>query len=119
MRRVVQDGHTPRHLHEYHALLKNPQQFQYKEYSSESGELNPFLHLMMHLTMEEQISINQPPGIANLFKRLTRHYHNEHDALHRMMDAWVKCCGKRSAMARGRTQKFILHAWKIFKRPKS
>jgi hypothetical protein len=71
---------------EYHALLENPQQYQQKDYKQENGEANPFLHLMMHLTMEEQISIDQPPGIRAHFQRLSTHYKSEHDALHRMME---------------------------------
>ena len=71
---------------EYHAMLENPQQNQSKDYTPESGEPNPFLHLMMHLTIEEQISIDQPPGIRAHFNRLTQHYQSEHDAQHKMME---------------------------------
>ena len=71
---------------EYHALLENPQQFQQKDFKPESGEANPFLHLMMHLTMEEQISIDQPPGIRAHYNLLTAHYQSEHDAQHKMME---------------------------------
>jgi len=41
---------------------------------------------MMHLTIEEQISIDQPAGIRAHFVRLTRQYESEHDAQHRMME---------------------------------
>jgi len=71
---------------EYHAMLENPQQNQSKDYSPEAGETNPFLHLMMHLTIEEQVSIGQPQGIREHFSRLTEHYQSEHDAQHKMME---------------------------------
>ncbi len=71
---------------EYQALLENPQQTQHKDYTPENGEPNPFLHLMMHLTMEEQISIDQPPGIRAHYQRLSTHYQSEHDAQHKMME---------------------------------
>ena len=71
---------------EYHGLLHNPAKFKDKDYAAESGEPNPFLHLMMHLTMQEQISIDQPPGIRAHLQRLTAHYQSEHDALHKMME---------------------------------
>src|SRR3989337_992500 len=45
---------------EYHAVLENPERHQDQDYLPEQGAANPFLHLMMHLTIEEQISINQP-----------------------------------------------------------
>ena len=71
---------------EYFAVLENPQQSQEKEYLPEHGATNPFLHLMMHLTIEEQISIDQPAGIRAQFVRLTQKLESEHDAQHRMME---------------------------------
>jgi hypothetical protein len=41
---------------------------------------------MMHLTIEEQISIDQPTGIRAHFVRLTHQFESEHDAQHRMME---------------------------------
>jgi len=71
---------------EYFAVLENPNQYQEKDYLPEHGATNPFLHLMMHLTIEEQISIDQPPGIRAHFVRLTRKMESEHDAQHHMME---------------------------------
>ena len=71
---------------EYHAVLENPRQHQERDYLPEQGAANPFLHLMMHLTIEEQISIGQPPGIRAHFARLTQKLESEHDAQHRMME---------------------------------
>jgi len=71
---------------EYFSVLEDPQQYQDKDYQPEQGTTNPFLHLMMHLTIEEQISIDQPPGIREHFARLTRKLDSEHEAQHRMME---------------------------------
>ena len=71
---------------EYHGLLADPDRYQDKDYAPEQGATNPFLHLMMHLTIEEQISIGQPHGIRAHFQRLAAHYQSEHDAQHRMME---------------------------------
>jgi len=71
---------------EYFSVLEDPQQYQDKDYQPEQGTTNPFLHLMMHLTIEEQISIDQPPGIRAHFARLTRKLDSEHEAQHRMME---------------------------------
>lgn len=71
---------------EYHDLLGQPDAYLDKDYTPESGDTNPFLHLMMHLTIEEQISIDQPPGIRAHFTRLTHKFESEHDAQHRMME---------------------------------
>lgn len=71
---------------EYHAILASPEQHLERDYLQEQVTANPFLHLMMHLTIEEQISIDQPPGIRAHFARLTHQYESEHDAQHRMME---------------------------------
>ncbi|MBI5437601.1 MAG: DUF1841 family protein [Nitrosomonadales bacterium] len=70
----------------YHAVLENPERHQDKDYLPEHGTTNPFLHLMMHLAIEEQISTDQPAGIRAHFVRLTQQYGSEHDAQHRMME---------------------------------
>lgn len=71
---------------EYHALLDDPDNHQDKDFAPDGNVVNPFLHLMMHLTIEEQISIGQPAGIREQFSRLTRKYQSEHEAQHAMMD---------------------------------
>lgn len=86
---------------EYFSVLENSQQYQEKDYSPEQGATNPFLHLMMHLTIEEQISIDQPAGIRAHFVRLTQRLESEHEAQHRMME----CLGEMIWQAqRNRTQ---------------
>ena len=57
---------------EYFAVLEDPERHQEQDYQPEQGATNPFLHLMMHLTIEEQISIDQPAGIRAHFVRLTQ-----------------------------------------------
>ncbi|WP_035382745.1 DUF1841 family protein [Ferriphaselus sp. R-1] len=71
---------------EYHDLLGDPERFLDQDYQPEQGGTNPFLHLMMHLTIEEQISIGQPHGVREQFARLTQKYESEHEAQHAMMD---------------------------------
>ncbi len=71
---------------EYFAVLEAPQRHLEQDYQPEQGATNPFLHLMMHLTIEEQISIDQPKGIRSHFVRLSQQLQSEHDAQHRMME---------------------------------
>ena len=71
---------------EYFAILEDPERHQHQDYSPELGATNPFLHLMMHLTIEEQISIDQPAGIRAHFVRLTQKLESEHEAQHRIME---------------------------------
>ena len=75
------------HLHtEYHAILDNPEHYKQVAYYPELGETNPFLHMSLHLSILEQISINQPIGIATIYAQLMQKYQNEHDALHDVLD---------------------------------
>lgn len=71
---------------EYHALLSNPDAIA-QDWTPESGEMNPFLHLSLHLAIEEQLSIDQPPGIRAAFgTRLARHGGDRHAALHDLLE---------------------------------
>lgn len=54
---------------EYHALLLDPEALA-QEWTPESGQMNPFLHLSLHLAIHEQVSIDQPPGIRAAFEQL-------------------------------------------------
>ncbi|WP_415036381.1 DUF1841 family protein [Azonexus sp.] len=62
---------------EYHKLLAHPDLAMQQEWRPEGGQMNPFLHLSLHLAIHEQISIDQPPGIraafAALCERMERH----------------------------------------------
>lgn len=71
---------------EFHDVLSDPVRYQDQDYLPEHGTTNPFLHLMMHLSIEEQISIDQPAGIRAQFTRLTRKFESEHKAQHAMME---------------------------------
>lgn len=56
------------------------------DYSVERGQANPFLHLSMHLSIAEQVSIDQPPGIRAAFLRLAQRLGSEHEAHHEIME---------------------------------
>jgi len=55
---------------EYHALLADTDGALDKEWTPEDGQMNPFLHLSLHLAIHEQVSIDQPPGIRAAFETL-------------------------------------------------
>jgi hypothetical protein len=71
---------------EYHAVLDDPQRHRDRDWKPEGGETNPFLHLSMHLAIEEQLSIDQPPGIRAAVQALARRRDSEHEARHDVMD---------------------------------
>lgn len=71
---------------EYHRVLESPDEFLDKDFPPEFGDVNPFLHLSMHLAIAEQLAIDQPPGIAVAFQRLKTKLASDHEARHTIMD---------------------------------
>src|SRR5436190_15469534 len=68
---------------EYHAVLDDEARYCEKDYVDET---NPFLHMSLHLALEEQLSIDQPPGIAGRFAALLERTGERHDALHEAIE---------------------------------
>lgn len=71
---------------EYHTILDKPEQYKQRSYFPEQGETNPFLHMSLHLSILEQISINQPPGITDTYTKLKNKHQSEHSAQHDILD---------------------------------
>ena len=74
---------------EYHAIVEDPDAID-RDFTPEDGAINPFLHLSLHLAIEEQLSINQPPGIRAAFDAACERRGDRHAALH---DA-LECLGE-------------------------
>ena len=55
-------------------------------FEAREGEANPFLHLSMHLSIAEQVSIDQPAGIRAAVESLTARLGSAHDAHHEVME---------------------------------
>jgi hypothetical protein len=72
---------------EYDKLLADPDKAIAADFAPERGESNPFLHLAMHLSIAEQISIDQPKGVRDAFIALSHKLDSEHEAHHIMMEA--------------------------------
>lgn len=71
---------------EYHALLEQPEQHQDRTGAPEPGQSNPFLHMGLHIALHEQLAIDQPPGVRDLYRRIRLHSADDHAAEHRAMD---------------------------------
>jgi hypothetical protein len=68
---------------EYHAVLDDPERHRVRDYAEET---NPFLHMSLHLALEEQLSIDQPPGIRSRWQALLQRTGDRHDALHEAIE---------------------------------
>jgi hypothetical protein len=71
---------------EYHHVLDDPGRHLDRDYIPDQGETNPFLHMSMHVAIEEQIAIDQPPGIRAEFERLLAKKGDRHDVMHALLD---------------------------------
>jgi len=70
---------------EYHRVLEDPAAID-REFSPDDGQINPFLHLSLHLAIEEQLSIDQPPGIRAAVASLQLRRGDRHAALHEVLE---------------------------------
>jgi hypothetical protein len=71
---------------EYQRMLETPERYQHKDYLPEMGDVNPFLHMSMHVAIKEQLSIDQPVGIRKRFQRLLKKTGDEHVVAHQFME---------------------------------
>jgi hypothetical protein len=71
---------------EYHADLADVDAALAATYAVEGGRTNPFLHLSMHLTISEQVAIDQPRGIKQAFDLLATRLGSLHEAQHQVME---------------------------------
>lgn len=74
---------------EYHALLENQEALD-KDFTPEMGQTNPFLHMAMHISIQEQLSTKRPTGIEQLYQSLLIKNKDAHETEHLMME----CLGK-------------------------
>ena len=76
---------TERHP-EYHADLADLEAALAAVYTVDAGRTNPFLHLSMHLSISEQVSIDQPRGIRQAVELLAAKRGDLHAAQHEVME---------------------------------
>jgi len=75
---------------EYHPALADVDQALRTLHEVSEAAENPFLHLSMHLSISEQCSIDQPPGIRQAVELLAARRDSLHDAHHEVME----CLGR-------------------------
>jgi len=71
---------------EYHALFENEASKLDKDYTPEMGQTNPFLHMAMHISIQEQLSTKRPTGIEELHQSILKKNQDAHETEHIMME---------------------------------
>jgi hypothetical protein len=69
---------------EYHAIVESAAR-DLANYSPRKGQINPWLHMGLHLAIREQVSTNRPDGITAVHTRLASKA-TPHEAEHMMLD---------------------------------
>lgn len=71
---------------EYHVVLRDREKYLNYNWLPDAGETNPFLHLSMHMSIWEQLSIDQPIGVKALYLEICEQTGDEHEAQHQVLD---------------------------------
>ena len=71
---------------EYAADLADGKAARTAVYPADAGRENPFLHLSMHLSISEQVAIDQPAGIRPAYDSLVARLGSAHAAQHEVME---------------------------------
>lgn len=72
---------------EYQAIVSDSDAAMRFEPDSMAGAENPFLHMGLHLAVRDQLSIDRPPGVRELYLQLQARRGDSHSAEHAFMEA--------------------------------
>jgi hypothetical protein len=70
---------------EYHVIVESLAA-DLANYSPRGGQLNPWLHMGLHMAIREQVGTNRPHGIAEVHRKLATRAGGAHEAEHRMLE---------------------------------
>jgi len=88
---------------EYHVLINDIN----LEYFPEQGKTNPFLHINLHLALQDQLTLDQPTGIIDIYKKLIVIHSDAHKVEHMMME----CIGEMIYYAQKTNSPFDLNKY--------
>lgn len=75
---------------DYHACLSDESKLE-QDYRVEAGAENPFLHMGLHLALNEQVTTDRPCGISALYQQRCVKLRDKHLAQHQMMEILADC----------------------------
>lgn len=71
---------------EYQRALEKPDTVLDRDFSPESGQSNPFLHMGLHLAIRDQLATDRPSGIRAAFAAVIHRAGSRHDAEHQVIE---------------------------------
>lgn len=73
----------------YHAIFDNPEKYLEYDFAIDHDGVNPFLHLALHTTILEQVSIDAPKGVTAVYQQLMNKYGDSLEVEHQMINILV------------------------------
>ncbi|CAK0774390.1 DUF1841 family protein [Gammaproteobacteria bacterium] len=91
---------------EYHSALEDPGKSAGRDWLPTEGETNPFLHLGMHLALQESFATDRPCGVREIYQTLTIRLGDTHTVEHRMMECLAETLWQAQRSARHPDEQF-------------
>ncbi|MBF0264385.1 MAG: DUF1841 family protein [Gammaproteobacteria bacterium] len=73
---------------EYHEIMKNKEVLN-MDFNSE-GIMNPFIHMGLHISIHEQVGLDHPAGVQEIYYQLAQKHQEPHKIEHLMIDCLSK-----------------------------
>ncbi len=71
---------------EYQTIFSQKEKYIDKNFDVTRGEINPFMHMSLHLALQEQLSTHRPQGVNDIYNQLCQKHGNPHEAQHQIME---------------------------------
>ncbi len=71
---------------EYHFLFASNAELLNDDFAPDDGQINPWLHLGMHVALREQVGSDRPTGIADITRSLLLVHRDGHKVEHMMFE---------------------------------
>lgn len=81
---------------EYQAFMRHGDAALERDFHPQQGETNPYLHLSLHLAIQDQLQLDQPAGIRGLYQELLKITGDAHETEHRIMRVSPRASGTSS-----------------------
>ncbi|MFN3233972.1 MAG: DUF1841 family protein [Gammaproteobacteria bacterium] len=101
-----------KHHKEYHKIFDDPDKYREKDYLPEQGETNPFLHIALHSSIQEQIKTDRPSGIKRIYQSLLTTHQDPHEVEHLMMHCLAELMWENADNPQGMSEEEYLEKLK-------
>lgn len=101
-------------MHEEYRHLFEKEDSLDKDYLPETGQVNPFLHLSLHMALKEQLQVNRPQGITMIYQNLLQKY-TKHEVEHKIMDCFAEMIWQAQKNQTNFDEKILMNCFKNIK----